>query len=421
MGLKYGKLRVKEILGFVGGTFIFQATKFSGDFFSAGFFGPDLWGEWYFIYTVMTYSVLLTFGINNGSALLIPQYSGEGKEKELNFVTNFSITFSVVLCAILFLLSIPLYFLVENYSYTFLVSSAFLLYTLSNSMIRSFGFFNELSKGLIFLSLMYLLLPFIAYAFDSIKYFAFVFFFIYLIIAIVLLRKVNESNRIILNLNVSSLVNSDQVKQLFNLGFPIMLSGLSFLLYTSVDRLFIVYFLGKTELGYYSIAIMLLAGILMIPKIIGQMIYPRVSNTWGNYKNVKGLKYWIRKNKFYSILSVVPLTIILYFIAPFLINTFLIKYSRSIDLVQILILSAPSNIIMAGYGNTLNVLRLQKSYLVIIIISIIVNVIISIGLYYYYQSITAFAIGTTITYYIYGLTLHFYTQRVLSKINNNES
>ena len=415
MGLRYGKLRVKEILRFIGGSFIFQAVKFGGDFFSAKYFGPEIWGEWYFIYTIVTYCVILSMGNISGSALLIPQLYGDGKTKEYQIISKFTVIFSVILSLVLVFL-----FFVFNvssgtfYPYIFLVSAAFLLYTMTNSMVRSFGFFDHLSVALLIMSVLYLSLPLIAYSFHSLVVFSYAFFGIYIVGTIILSLKLN-----ILNFNgIRNEIrdfrdNKSLIYDTFKVGLPIMIIGLSFLLYTSIDRLLIKHFFNAKELGYYSIAIMLLSGVLMIPKTISQMIYPRVSNSWGKYKNYKGVKYWIRKSKFYSIVSIIPITLILFFLAPIAIEVFLSKYLISINFIKVLLLSGPAYIIIAGYGNALNVLKRQKEYFYIIIASIAFNLIVSLLGYYYFNSSLAFAVGTTLAYYFYAFLLHFYTRKLL--------
>lgn len=416
--MRYGSLRVKEVLGFLSGTYMFQAMKFGGDFFSAKFLGPDLWGEWYFIYTLVTFSTLLAFGNINGSVLLIPQYYGEGNKSKYEIISKFTIGFTILLATLLIVLFFVTNFFIEGvFPYVFLASAAFILYTMTNGMLRSFSFFNHISLGLLIMSMMYIMLPASAYFYGSLELFAIVFFVVYFTGASLLSAKLKILTFGSLRSELSTFSqNKKLISDTFRLGLPIAITGLSFLLYTSIDRLLIKYYFDDVELGYYSIAIMLLSGVLMIPKTIAQMIYPRMSNSWGKYGNVKGMRYWIKKSKNYAIISIIPITIILYLLTPYLIEFFLPKYIVSIQYIKMLLLSGPAYIIIMGYGNALNVLKRQKNYLYIIISSIVFNLIVSLSIYYVNGSSLAFAIGTVLAYYYYALTLHFYTQMILKKL-----
>ncbi|RPH53704.1 hypothetical protein EHM82_07985, partial [bacterium] len=77
---------------------------------------------------------------------------------------------------------------------------------------------------------------------------------------------------------------------LARIGFPIMLAGFAYGMLTSLDRLMVLSFLGKTQLGYYSLAFMAYGTMMLVPRSVSLMVYPRMAREYGRTGDPRALK-----------------------------------------------------------------------------------------------------------------------------------
>jgi O-antigen/teichoic acid export membrane protein len=78
------------------------------------------------------------------------------------------------------------------------------------------------------------------------------------------------------------------LKEVTWFGFYVVLANSIALVNTQIDSLMIGYFMDKTEVGYYAVAVTLVEGLNLIPEAVQRVSYATISNYYGrkSYKNM---------------------------------------------------------------------------------------------------------------------------------------
>jgi O-antigen/teichoic acid export membrane protein len=86
-------------------------------------------------------------------------------------------------------------------------------------------------------------------------------------------------------------------KEFFSYSLPIVFSGLSIILFTSIDSFFIGYFLDAGEVGIYNAAIPIAALLLVIPGLFTQLFFPLITKEFskGNKEVIEQLSKQVSK------------------------------------------------------------------------------------------------------------------------------
>lgn len=191
-----------------------------------------------------------------------------------------------------------------------------------------------------------------------------------------------------------------EIARLFRIGFPLFLSGLIFLLVRSIDRIMIIGFLGQIQLGYYSIATMMFAGIYQLPTLIYSVIFPRFYEAFGR-SDLKGVRLHFEKPIliFAHLFPIVIGATIL--ILPFFVHYLLPDYQPGV---------APANILLLGvfFISLINMpmyllTALDKQHY-IVIIGLIATFVIFTADYIFLKmglGLTGVALGTCLGYFFY--------------------
>lgn len=121
----------------------------------------------------------------------------------------------------------------------------------------------------------------------------------------------------------------------FKTGAPVFVLGIGDIILTTSDRWIVALKFSESELGYYTLAVMLNAIIVMVASSISNVIYPRLLSTFGS-----GTKSTTIENKIIAtvnLLSLFLLTLIsiLFFLLPIIITNFFPNYSRSNEVLKV--------------------------------------------------------------------------------------
>jgi O-antigen/teichoic acid export membrane protein len=89
---------------------------------------------------------------------------------------------------------------------------------------------------------------------------------------------------------------------ILKIGFPLLLLGLCAQTVSSIDRIMIAAYLGVTELGNYSIALMAGAYLLGMPNMFCVALYPRLQEKYGECPTAENIKnYFLNPIKVISV------------------------------------------------------------------------------------------------------------------------
>ena len=172
-------------------------------------------------------------------------------------------------------------------------------------------------------------------------------------------------------------------------GIVLMLGNFGNVIFTTIDRLFVQNILGVIQFAYYSFAV-------SIENLLNVFITP-ISTVMYNYLcNNKEKEKVLNIKRIILIFS--ALIIVLAFPAKFVIETWINKYSASIQIMFLLFISQYVSILVRIiHINVFKAKKEQKKYFIIMIIIIIFSIISNIVFYNVFKLIEAFAIATLIT------------------------
>ncbi len=119
-------------------------------------------------------------------------------------------------------------------------------------------------------------------------------------------------------------------------GFPIMLIGFSITLITTSDRFIVSHFIGNNELGFYGIAIMVVALLNKVPSATQQVLVPRLMGMLDRSSSEAMVSKYLLK-PLINIAYLMPFLIgPIFFMFPVLVPLILPRYIQGIVPAQIL-------------------------------------------------------------------------------------
>lgn len=172
--------------------------------------------------------------------------------------------------------------------------------------------------------------------------------------------------------------NVPETVRLIRIGFPIMLVGISYALFATVDRWVIQAHLGAEALGHYSLAIMALGAVSLLPQVVAQQVYPRMAMAWSREPTWSSLEPLMARQRWTALALSVPAVVVILAIAPWGIRTFLPAYVPGIPALLVSMAIPLVRVVGLGYGNAFNVVGLQHWYLIAIGTAAIANLLTSL-------------------------------------------
>lgn len=403
-----GKFDMKFIgdLGFLSiSNGLSAGVKFILFIFIAKILGPNLYGEWIVINTLLGYIAFSHLGILNAMNREIPYYIGKNKPEEVIIIQSASYSFVLIISIVIIFVAILysvytgllFYFLISLFYASSLIYRYFELWLKSNQLFKSLAILQLITiLTLLFgipLSKYYLLNGWVLA--NSLPYFIAILIGSIALKVPVYLRKISKK----------------KIFSLIKLGFPIMLVGVSYTLFLTAERWVILYFLGNEALGHYALAITVFAISSLIPNIIADQFYPRIIRNFGEDGCYKNILSYAKKQILITVLIAFIVNIIIFFFFPIIVKTWLPDYVVGIAPLKIMLVFF--TILPVGYAWTsiLNIINKQNMALLIQSIFILIKVIIT-GVFAFFTkdlNYIAFAAGITLLLYstiltIYGIT-----------------
>ena len=193
-------------------------------------------------------------------------------------------------------------------------------------------------------------------------------------------------------------------------GTPIIISGFILSLLATIDRLFIIEFLGAEQLGLFSISILLVTVVSLIPAMAGQVLYPRIDFQYGNSdKDVESLRSFITMPPqiFSALLPILIGT--LYLSIPLIIKIFMPEYLPGVKTARIVVLGIFFFGILGLTDYFLVTTGRLKQYILFGCIALVLKIILNYTFIRLGYGIEGVAIGgTMLTYFIYSIIVISY-------------
>jgi O-antigen/teichoic acid export membrane protein len=119
------------------------------------------------------------------------------------------------------------------------------------------------------------------------------------------------------------------------IGLPLALNGIVYSLFVTLDRTFVAVTIGLAALGQYGLTALARSSLGLIPGAIGEVVYMRAANLFGETKNLKALVPLIRESDLRIGYSVGLATMVGLVWAPWLVRLVLPAYAAGITSVEI--------------------------------------------------------------------------------------
>lgn len=217
-------------------------------------------------------------------------------------------------------------------------------------------------------------------------------------------------------------IHLKEVARLLKLGLPLIVFRIMYLLSMSVDKLAIIFFLGRLQLGYYSIATMVYNYLTLLPKFSYKTLYPKFMEAFGKKEDIEDVKkYLIIPNRvfacFFSVL--VGLAII---ILPFFVAYLLPRFKNGILPAQIVAFTSFFSVLIYTWNYLLIALYEQKRLAGLYGISVIIAVVINVFFIKVLNlHIAGVALATLISQFLFTTLLicygyRYYTRSVLEHL-----
>lgn len=227
---------------------------------------------------------------------------------------------------------------------------------------------------------------------------------------IYLIRRSGETIKLGFNFKFS------EVKHLLKIGFPLHLYELVRTLFLTIDRLMIIFLLGRTSLGLYSVATLAYNFLTPLPRGVYSVLFPKFYEAYGKTEDIAKVKhYLIKPTMIFAYLF--PILIGISYIAlPLLVEYILPKYREGLLPAQIFIFSTFFYSLIFMWQFFLIALYKQIK----IVQFNLAAVIISVFLNYFFAKIlnmnlSGIAIGTTLSHFLLSAALIGYVFSFYSK------
>jgi O-antigen/teichoic acid export membrane protein len=329
---------------------------------------PADMGLWNVASILAPYVSVLQLGIFVALNRELPFLLGKNeREKAINHVktaANHANRVSLVLLSITVVSLGYLYFEAGNEKFLWVAASfgaSVLLQTQQNFLVVTFRSANDFQRlGLIYLAIIpvYLLSVSLVYGYGF--YGFLVFQVVTPLVLVSLLYKFRPYP-------VRPQFIRESFKDLLATGIPFFSLNYIGGLAPTFKKIIILKYLGTGLLGLFSPALAILSVGRVLPRILGQFVYPRMSRRYGESKNRRHVwKINIRAILFTTLLAI-PIVFSLNLILPYLFDYVFPEYREAIDATRIVLLSVMFIVPQMAYNSLASVKALRAMGVVVVL------------------------------------------------------
>ncbi|MGB2894896.1 MAG: oligosaccharide flippase family protein [Anaerolineales bacterium] len=395
---------VNEFLFFSLSTGAYQISRLVVTLVAARWIGPDDFGIWNALYLILLYGVLINLGVPSGMNREVPILTGRGREDLAHIAANVTFWFVLV---------------------TGLLGALATVLILSNGLVATLSTASVVAMGVLFLAwhvyqyFQMRLRSTIQFRLMTIQQFVFAGLFPLIVLPMTNRFKLSgfiggQALVAFLAILVIYRISSFQIefqfdwsilRGLLKIGFPIMMAGLLFSLLTSVDRWVILRFLGVEALGQYTLAILGVGILALLPAVISQQLYPRMAFLYGSTGEKRSLLPIVLRQSLASTGITFPLIAATFLLMPFFVETFLPDYVVGIRAVRIVLVGLAFIPLGGGVANFLNTVDKQVYYLMVLAGAVLVNLGLGVLLVNRGWGLSGVAFSAAISYAFFTIAL----------------
>lgn len=400
---------IRDTVGYSSSMYFSQIIRLVQGFVTSRFLGPTIKGMWMSLSIILTYGQNSHLGTLSGMGRNIPYYIGKKDypkvERIKNSVFGFDLVVTLFVSVIIMAVSLvlpdgssPIYVVgLKIIAILLLLQQLRLFYTI---LLRSYKKFILISKAQILQACVAIILtiPLV------IKFGIYGVFIATIATYIIVLFYLFKNGRFQLKFHI----DRKEILSLLKTGIPILAIAFSFMVFKTIDKLMIIKFLSRAELGYYGIAIMMVGMIEYIPNVVSSVMYPRFLERYGEKGKMEYLENYIKTP-----------TLIIAYLIPLLIGTAIIlmhlpikyilpKFIPGLAAARILLLGSFFLSLIRMPGGFLITINKLGQYLYIILFAVIIAVVLNYTFLRLGLGINGIALGTALTYLTYLVVITFY-------------
>ena len=361
-----------EFVAFSSSTLALQVSRLAVALVVARWVGPAEFGIWNALNLLLLYGPLMTLGVPNGMSRDVPLLTGAGDEAAAQRTVNLSLSFligSTLAGGALISLAGASGLAPAEYRNPLLVMGGLFfgqqLYTFLQMWLRCRIRFHLMSlQQLVYAAAFPLVVLPLAQAWRVPGY-----ILGQALVAFALALFIVRTARF----RTTLAWRWPELKPLVAVGFPIMVAGVLYSLLISVDRWVILTFLDVEALGHYSLAIICLAALGLLPSVISQQMYPRMAFQYGINRDERGLWPLALRQSAVSTLVTLPVLALVYLALPTLVTRFLPAYMAGLAPARILLIGLAFIPLAGGVGNFLNTVGRQVTYMIVQACAVVLN------------------------------------------------
>lgn len=368
----------RESVGFGASTVVEQGARVATALVVAALLGPEQWGRWFVLNLLLAYGSLAHFGALNGLNRDLPSERGAGREVEGDAlervalgVVGSSFVVVAIVAAVVYAL-VPSAISGPDVASLLLLFASHQAYGFAATSLRARARFADASRLQIASSVLHPALSIGGTALLGLPGY--------------LLGQAIAYAGACLVAGAAGLVrfrpafDVDRARRLVATGFPIMIVGVTYTVFLTVDRWVVVGTMGTEALGHYSLAIMAMSAVGLLPQALSQQVYPRMAFAWAARRDVADLRRMAVDQRDATIVVVLPILVAAAITVPLVVARFLPAYAPGIPAIVIMMGAPLIMTVGQGYGAILHVLGRQSWYLAIIVLATAGNVALSVVL-----------------------------------------
>jgi O-antigen/teichoic acid export membrane protein len=185
-----------------------------------------------------------------------------------------------------------------------------------------------------------------------------------------------------------------------------MMAGFLYDTLRALDRWVILSFLGAVQVGYYTLTILVLQAITLLPGVVTSQFYPRISKRFGETHSYSALKPLLLTTLKASSALILPFGLVVFFLVRPLTQWLLPAYVEGIDAALIVTVGVTLSRPLAGTAvSFLNAVGKASLYMRVQVVMIFLQLGLTIGAALLGWGLNGIAWGVTVTQIVNMLSL----------------
>jgi O-antigen/teichoic acid export membrane protein len=201
------------------------------------------------------------------------------------------------------------------------------------------------------------------------------------------------------------------------LGIPLVIVTFMIEFLKSMDKLIIAKQLGFYNMGLYSMAMMANSYVFSLPMMFSHVWYPNLQEEFGRKQNAEGIKHYLLKPTLTLAILCPFFCGLAFFIIPYITYLFLPKFIPGLWPMKIYLVGTFFLLLAQFSGNFLVTLDKYFINIPVLAIAMVVNFVCNITLIRMGRGLEGVAIGTAMSFAVYGFTTYMIAMKEFASWN----